>query len=102
MAGDKSEWANSKKFYENIEGIYVAKERLRAYRGTNSYQELWEATEFERGLMAFAIATEKRLKSLRKHLKNAQARNDKAAIEHINKQIDANYVRFNRVYSKHK
>jgi predicted DNA-binding protein len=98
VAGEKSEWADSKAYYENVEDIYVAEAQLKAYRGTPKYGQVRADTKFERTVMPLTKATEKRLRVLRKQLNRAKARNNKALIKRIEKAINDVYVRYNKRY----
>ncbi|HDO36184.1 MAG TPA: hypothetical protein ENH07_07825 [Nitrospirae bacterium] len=100
VAGEKSEWADSKIFYENMEDIFVAKERLKAYRGTIEFRRVFDTTKFERSLMPLADFTEKRLRKLRNYLKSAKVRNNKDAIDKYSKMINNTYVRFNKKFNQ--
>jgi len=98
IAGTKSEWADSRIFYENMENIYTAKEQLRVYRGTSEFQNILEATKTERAMFGHANIAEKRLKQLRLRLKRAELSKDEPRIEQINKQIEQTYINFNKAY----
>jgi len=102
IAGDKSEWADSKVFYKNMEDIYVTEERLKAYKGTEEYRNIVNNTKFERSLIPLARSTESTLKSLRKRLKVAQINNNKNAIDRFTEAIKRTYVMFNKRYSQMK
>jgi len=97
---EKSEWADSRIFYENINDVLVAKERLKAYRGTIEYPKLSKELRPQLSLTGFASDSERRLKQWRQRLKQAEIAGNKTAIKNINENIKRIYVTFNKVYNK--
>jgi hypothetical protein len=102
VAGDQPAWANSRIYYENIENVLIAKERLKAYKGTVQYKNVLIATKDLRKMMPLAEQSEKRLRKLRKSLKAAEVSGDKDRVETIKKRMNAVYNRFNKFYNKEK
>jgi len=100
VAGEKPAWADSRVYYENIEDVLVAKERLKVYRGTANYDKLAKALRAEKSLIPLASKSEKDLRSLRKWLKRAKVQGDKGRIERINERIKRVYVKFNKRYNE--
>ena len=98
VAGNKSEWSDSKTYYENSEDINIAEARLKAYRGTPEYKKIVENSKFEIKMIQFAKTVESRLRKLRKALKVSKAKNDKERTKLIEDRIERLYVMFNKKY----
>jgi hypothetical protein len=96
VAGNKSQWADSKTYYENVEDVNIAKARLNAYKGTPEYRRLVESSKFEIKMMPLAKQIESRLKRLRMGLRAAKASGNKESIDAIESRIKQLYVIFNK------
>lgn len=102
VTGGKSEWADSKTFYENVEGIRIAKEQLKIYRGTAEYPDLYKATVFERSMIPGLDQVDKVLRKLRVALNKAKARNNSELAKKIQERIDRIYIVFNKRCYQHR
>jgi len=100
VAGEKTEWADSRIYYKNIENVLVAKERLKAYRGTDSYAKLSKSLRAERLLIPLADRSEKSLRALKKGLKRAKVSGNNVAIKKWEDRINQVYIYFNKKYNK--
>jgi hypothetical protein len=96
VAGEQPEWANSRIYYDNVERVMIAKERVNTYKGTDRYKSVLDATKTERKLIPAAERSEKHLRRLRKTLKTAEARNDKVRVKNIKERMNKIYNQFNK------
>jgi hypothetical protein len=96
VAGEQPEWANSRIYYDNVERVMIAKERVETYKGTDQYKSVLAATKTERKLIQAAERSEKHLRRLRKTLKVAEARNDKDRVKKIKDRMNKIYNQFNK------
>lgn len=99
VAGEPSEWADSRLYRENAEAVYTAKERLKAYHGTDSYQQIYDNTKPLQKLFLDVSAAESSLRKLRKEKKKAEAENNKDKARRIDEQMKSIHVRFNKRYN---
>jgi len=100
VAGNQPAWANSRIYYENVEDILITKERLKVYKGTEEYKNIYRATKTQRKLMPLAEAAEKQLRALRKRRKAAEVTGNKAEVNRIKSSMNTVYNRFNKAYNK--
>ena len=98
VAGQKSEWADQRTYYENVTQILTAEKELDAYEGTDYNSRLKKKLAPERELIDDAKAAERRLRALRRKRNKNEARGKAKAAELINKQIEKVYDDFNRKY----
>lgn len=99
VAGQKSEWADSRQYRENVEDILVAKEELDTYKNTSYHEKLKKELIKQRRLIPFAKATERKLKTLKK-LKNIhEAKGHKDKVKELETKINQEYLRFNKRYN---
>jgi len=97
---EKSEWSDSRRFYQNRDRIYVAEARLKAYQGTDNYRPLVKATKFERSMIYTTKITDKRLRRLRKILKRARVVGNQEYAKKVEKRINEVYEQYNRLYNQ--
>jgi hypothetical protein len=100
VAGEQSEWGNSRAYRENVEEVFVAKERLKAYRGTDFYQEVLDDTKKIRFLFGAADQAESTLRKLRQQKKAAEVAKNKEYAKRIDERMNEAYIRFNKQYNK--
>jgi hypothetical protein len=100
VAGEPSEWANSKTYHENVEEVFVAQERLKAYRGTDLYQTAYEDSKSMTPLFGAANWAESNLRKLRTQKKAAEATKNNKSVKLIEERMNEVYVRFNKWYNE--
>lgn len=98
VVGEKSDWADSRTYFQNAEHIYTAEERLKAYRGTQEFRPLFEATTFERSMIPMAKSVDSQLRKLRKAMRSSKARNDDETVKRIEERMNHLYMLFNKRY----
>jgi hypothetical protein len=100
IAGQKSEWADSRIYRENVEEVLYAKEELKAYRGTPYYDDLSSNLKRQKRMIPFAENTEKYLSRMRK-LRNAyDAKGQKEQVKKADKVINSAYIKFNKRFNQ--
>jgi diguanylate cyclase (GGDEF)-like protein len=100
VAGQKSEYSDQEKYFDNIERVMMAKDRLDAYKGTDYYQSILKQTEKELKFIGMAKASESSLRKLRKYKKRLEASGRKKMADKIKDRMDDIYVRFNKEFNK--
>jgi GGDEF domain-containing protein len=100
VAGQKSEYSDQEKYFDNIERVMMAKDRLDAYKGTDYYQSILKQTEKELKFIGMAKASESALRKLRKYKKRLEANGRKKMADKIKDRMDDIYIRFNKEFNK--
>lgn len=99
FAGEKSGWADSRIYYDNIQQVFLAQEELKAYKGTEYYNILDKKVGTLRRLFFPAKVAGSNLRRLRKLKNTYEARGDRLAVKQIEEKIQAEYVRFNKRFN---
>ena len=95
FAGQKSEYADQRIYYENLTQVLTAKEELETYKNTEFVRELNIELKNIKKMIPFAEQTEKRIRKFRRIRNRTE---NKQTIERMNNLIEKEYMRFNKRY----
>jgi len=99
-AGQKTEWTDSRVYYENVTQILTADAELETYRGTDQYDNLVKKVGHLKPLIPYAKDVEYQLRTLRKQKREYEAQGRKSMVEKLEKKIIAKYQRFNKRFNQ--
>lgn len=96
FAGAKSEWTDSRTYYDNSTQVLKVKDALDNAKNDEVYESLNKKYGFMRELFSYVQAAEYDLKQARKTKRYYEAKNLKPLVEREDKNIQDIYVRFNK------
>lgn len=102
VAGEQSEWSDSRIYFDNITQVLTAKEELNVYKGTPYYDILDKKLNHLRPMFGMAKSSESTLRKLRKAKKIHEAKGNKERVEFYENKIKDIYIKFNKKFYKAK